>query len=177
MSFWKKKPEQSDVTTPVVESSRNWAVTGGSQTETSSGREDAPASVKPVQQVTAADILERRFGTIRSALGSGTNIQGKLNFDVPVRIDGELGGEIYSSQPVIVGPSAKIHASIEAATLIILGTVEGDVIATDRVEIFKGGSLNGSVQSPVFVLEEDGLFNGKIEMPRNSSVKKKLAAG
>lgn len=177
MSFWKKKPEESTVATPVGEVSRNWAVTGGAQTEKGSDRADTSVSIQSAQQVSALDTLERRFGTIRSALGSGTNIQGKLNFDVPVRIDGELGGEIYSSQPVIVGPSAKIQASIEAATLIILGSVEGDVIATDRVEVFKGGSLNGAVQSPVFVLEEDGLFNGRLVMPRNASAKKKLAAG
>lgn len=168
MSFWKKRSESnsqkkaggpSSVSDVEKQKEKSVATAAAPQ---SAPLQNAAAST-PVEDPTIYAI-EQRFGKVRSALSAGTNIQGKLSFDVAVRIDGELGGEIYSSQPIIVGPKGRISASIETSSLIVLGKVEGDVTARERVEVLKGGSLSGDIRSPVFVLEEEGNFNGSLAM-------------
>jgi cytoskeletal protein CcmA (bactofilin family) len=110
------------------------------------------------------EVLSQRFGKTRSALGEGTVIQGKLSFDTPVRIDGKLSGEILSSRALIVGPSGRVDATIEAATLIILGHVSGKVSATERVELWAGAKVEGAIRTPVLVIQEGSFFVGSTEM-------------
>jgi len=111
-----------------------------------------------------SDCTIDRFGKVRSALGSGTVIQGKLSFDTPVRIDGKLSGEIFSSNALIVGESGTIEAQVEAASLIILGKVKGTVKVTDRIELHAGGSLEGDVKAPTLVIHSGAQFNGNCAM-------------
>jgi cytoskeletal protein CcmA (bactofilin family) len=114
--------------------------------------------------------LKKRFGKLRSALGPGTVIQGKLSFDTPVRIDGKLTGEVFSSTALIVGAEGRIDAKIVVASLIVMGEVKGTIIASEKVELFPGGVLDGDVQTPVLCIQEGSLFNGKCDMRRNDNV-------
>lgn len=110
------------------------------------------------------DRLNERFGKPRSALGPGTVVQGKLSFDTPVRIDGKLTGEIVSTKAVIIGIQGVVEAQLHAEAVIVLGKVKGDVVAKDRIEILAGGSIEGSIKTPLFLLEEGGIFNGTCSM-------------
>jgi cytoskeletal protein CcmA (bactofilin family) len=122
----------------------------------------------------SAEVGFDRFGKLRSALGPGTVIQGKLSFDTPVRIDGKLSGEIYSSQAIIVGAGGSVEGDIEVASLIVLGLVRGKVVAHDRIEVLQGGRLEADFAAPIFTMEEGGLFNGRCSMGR---IAEKLPTG
>jgi cytoskeletal protein CcmA (bactofilin family) len=102
----------------------------------------------------------QRYSNIRSALGPGTIIQGKLSFDTPVRIDGKLSGEVFSSEALIVGSAA----TLKVASLIIMGKVKGNIIATERIELLAGGTLEGEVTTPVMHMDEAAIFNGRCTM-------------
>jgi len=115
-----------------------------------------------------AEFSMDKFGKVRSALGSGTVIQGKLSFDTPVRIDGKLSGEIFSSNALIVGESGVIEAQVEAASLIILGKVKGTVKVTERIELHAGGVLEGDIQAPTLVIHNGAQFNGNCSMGHNA---------
>lgn len=167
MSFWKKKDEQPAISTPETPSASN-------PTPTPSPSKAAPvaaaATVQPQPPVANREVgsseeeLQERFGKIRSALGPGTVIQGKLSFDTPVRIDGKLSGEIFSSKALIVGSAGTVEAQIEASILVVQGTVRGNVAASERIEIANGGRLEGDVKTPVLVVEEGALFSGGCSM-------------
>lgn len=115
-------------------------------------------------QVCAKDPVTQRFGFVRSALSKGTVIQGKLSFDTPVRIDGKLSGEVYSSDALIVGPDGKIDADIKVKTLVVIGTVTGVVRATESIEILAGGNVTGEIITPSLSLQEGGKLNGRCWM-------------
>ncbi len=117
------------------------------------------------------DKLVDRFGKIRSALGPGTVIQGRLSFDSVVRIDGRLSGDIFSSKPLIIGTTGYVDAQIEVASLIVLGTVRGKVRATERIEVWAGGQLEAEVTTPSILIEEGAVFSGSCVMP---SIPKKI---
>lgn len=131
--------------------------------------ENPPAPAKLIADLSLPieQDLKRRFGTnIRSALGPGTVIEGTFKFDSPVCVDGSLTGEITSTSALIVGQEAVISGKIKVGSLIVLGTVEGKVEATDLVEIRRGGMLEGDITTERFVVEDGGWYNGKVKMER-----------
>lgn len=114
-----------------------------------------------------------KYNKIRSALGPGTVIQGKLSFDTPVRIDGKLSGEIYSSKSLIVGNTGVIEAEIHVAALIVMGVVRGNIRASEKVELLQGGELYGDVTTPYMVMEDGAFFNGCCTMQISKDLKAK----
>ncbi|MCB0311308.1 MAG: polymer-forming cytoskeletal protein, partial [Bdellovibrionales bacterium] len=153
MGFWNKEEEKKKAgeinglakTEPAPSANLQPAVTsGGLMTE---------QGLAPERSL-SKDPLTTRFGTIRSALSEGTVIQGKLTFDTPVRIDGKLSGEIFSSEALIVGEKGSIDAQVEVNALIVMGRVKGDIIAKERVELMAGGVIEATLNTPCFVMEE-----------------------
>ncbi len=106
------------------------------------------------------DALTERYGKVRSALGVGTVIQGKLSFDMPVRIDGKLSGEIFSSRAIIVGVKGSVDARVEVAALIVQGKVKGSLKASERIEVYAGASVEGTLEAPVILVQEGAKVEG-----------------
>jgi len=108
------------------------------------------------------------MGEITAILGRGASFDGRLIFEGVVRIDGNFRGDIFTRDTLIVGPDSKIEAQIDADTVIVAGHVEGEIRATNRVEIHPSGYVRGSVQAPVFKIEEGGMFDGTTQMQATS---------
>ena len=98
---------------------------------------------------------------VKTAIGCGTIIEGKFRFDSPVRIDGELSGEILSDSILIVGETAVIKAQVKVGSLIIYGKVIGDIIADELVYIKHDGILDGNVTTARIAIDEGGYFKGQ----------------
>ena len=99
---------------------------------------------------------------IKTAIGEGTIIEGKFKFESPVRIDGELTGEVVSSSVLIVGETAVVRAQIHVGTLIVFGKVIGDVVAEELVSIRSDGMLEGNINTKRIAIEDGGYFKGLI---------------
>ena len=63
-----------------------------------------------------------------------------------------------------MGSTGKIEATLEVACLVVLGKVKGILKATERIEIREGGSIEGSVITPVLVIDSGSRFNGDCQM-------------
>ena len=162
MAFWGNQDDKKKSAFPASDSSPTAATTPFPLPKSDS------QSI-PVQSPAAPLIEESR---VRSALGPGTVIQGKLSFDAPVSIDGKLSGEIYSSKTLIVGKSGVIDAQVEVATLIVKGVVKGHIKASERIEIREGGQLLGDIVTPTLMIEEGCIFNGGCSMTNSASLRK-----
>jgi len=129
-------------------------------------------------RLTPAD-LEKKYGTVRSALGAGTVIQGKLSFDTPVRIDGSLIGEIFSSSVLIVGPQGSVSADINVETLVVLGSISGEIKARKQLEVFASGEVGGNIVTPSLTVEDGAYFDGTCTMSatRDSVSRSNVNAG
>jgi cytoskeletal protein CcmA (bactofilin family) len=106
---------------------------------------------------------------VTALLGRGTEFEGRLVFEGTVRIDGRFRGDIYSRDTLIVGMDAVVEAQIDADIVVVSGTVHGEIRALTRVEIQPTGVVRGSVQAPVFKIEEGGLFDGTMQMLPSSN--------
>ena len=104
------------------------------------------------------------FREVRTVLDKGTQVNGKLSFTAPTRIEGRLRGEVRATDLLEVGATGVVHGSIWAKSLIVAGEVRGQVVVTERVEIQAGGRINGLVETKSLVIAEGALFDGDVRM-------------
>jgi len=124
------------------------------------------ASSSP-KAMTESETLAREIkeGNLSGFVGSGTVVTGEANFKALMRVDGHLSGRITSSTgTLIVGANGKVDANIEVAIATIHGEVNGDVIATQRLELGRAAKLNGNIQTASLVIEPGALFEGTCKM-------------
>ena len=110
----------------------------------------------------ARDIKE---GTLSGFVGGGTVVTGEANFKAMMRVDGHLSGRVSSSSgTLIVGANGKVDANIEVAVAVIHGTINGDIIATQRLELGRAAKVNGNIQTPSLIIEQGAIFEGSCKM-------------
>jgi|SRR5689334_3610963 len=110
----------------------------------------------------ARDIKE---GTLSGFVGGGTVVTGEANFKAMMRVDGHLSGRVSSSSgTLIVGANGKVDANIEVAVAVIHGTINGDIIATQRLELGRAAKVNGNIQTPSLIIEQGAIFEGTCKM-------------
>ena len=123
--------------------------------------------------LTESESLAREIkeGNLSGFVGSGTVVTGEANFKAMMRVDGHLSGRINSSTgTLIVGANGKVDANIEVAIAVVHGTVNGDIIATQRLELGRAAKLNGNIQTASLMIEPGALFEGSCKMLKNNAV-------
>jgi cytoskeletal protein CcmA (bactofilin family) len=103
-------------------------------------------------------------GGLTAFIDQGSEFEGKLSFRDTVRIDGRFRGEIASENTLIVGESGEIQASIRSNTIIISGSVEGDVNGGQKVVLHKTARVNGNIETSCLVMEDGAILNGQVKM-------------
>jgi len=110
-------------------------------------------------------------------------IKGTLAFDGALEFNGTFEGEIISQGTLTIGSEAVIKAEIQAAKVIIRGKVQGNIIATESVEVCDKAELFGDVQTAKFIVAEFAIFRGrsdpiegKASAPEFAPVFRRLAA-
>jgi cytoskeletal protein CcmA (bactofilin family) len=102
-------------------------------------------------------------------LDSGSKISGKLTFDGPTKIDGQVDGEIAAKDGLTIGESAVVTAQIKAASIVVAGKVSGDIQASNRIEIRPSAKVIGNLTAPVLVVHEGATFEGHCSMSPEGS--------
>ncbi len=110
---------------------------------------------------------------INAFLGAGTVYEGKLTFKGSVRIDGTYTGQIHSEGSLIVGKDALISGEVRVGELLLSGKLVGDVQATRSVTVYRGGLVEGTLQTPSLITEEGGRIQGTINMQAEPVAAKK----
>jgi cytoskeletal protein CcmA (bactofilin family) len=108
-------------------------------------------------------------GEIRAFLGEGSTFEGTLVFDDIVRMDGHFQGSVTSSDTLIAGQSAQIQADIKVGTLILSGSFKGTIEARTKVELRAPAVVEGTINTPVLVVEEGVILNSSLTMPTANS--------
>lgn len=101
---------------------------------------------------------------VAAFLGAGTRLSGRIAFEGPARIEGEVEGEIHAPDSLFVGESAVLTAQITGGTIVIHGKVTGDITAARRLEIRAPGKVFGNVTTPSLVIEDGVVFEGQCSM-------------
>jgi cytoskeletal protein CcmA (bactofilin family) len=166
-------PEKQDAS--AYTSPRTYSSYQPAAPEVKAPAEYATASASP-KAMTESETLAREIkeGNLSGFVGSGTIVTGEANFKAMMRVDGHLSGRINStSGTLIVGANGKVDANIEVAVAIVHGTVNGDIIATQRLELGRAAKLNGNIQTASLMIEPGALFEGSCKMIKMTTGKSK----
>ena len=135
-----------------------------------------PAAPSASRAMTESETLARdiKEGTLSGFVGGGTVVTGEANFKAMMRVDGHLSGRVSStSGTLIVGANGKVDANIEVAVAVIHGTINGDIIATQRLELGRAAKVNGNIQTPSLIIEQGAVFEGTCKMLQMASAAEK----
>jgi cytoskeletal protein CcmA (bactofilin family) len=98
-------------------------------------------------------------------IGKSVVVKGELSGSEDLTIEGKVEGKIELSQHVLtIGPNGKIKAQIHAKSVIVLGKVNGNVVATERVSIREKGAVDGDITAPKVAIAEGAHFRGSVDM-------------
>lgn len=98
-------------------------------------------------------------------IGQGVTVEGKVVSNQDIRIDGHVSGSIeVGDHELLLGAGSELKANVNARSVLIGGKVEGDVTATERVQIQSTGVLLGDVVAPRLIIQDGGMLRGKADV-------------
>lgn len=100
-----------------------------------------------------------------AVIGKAMVIHGQIRSRESLHIDGQVDGTLdLPDSRLTIGAQARVDADVTAREVEVLGSVTGDVDATKKITIRKGGRLVGDLRTPGIVIEEGAYFKGRIEI-------------
>ena len=106
---------------------------------------------------------------ISTSLGKETTFSGTMRFEKSLKIEGRFQGRIVSEGALYVEQGAEVDADIEVGSVVIAGTVRGNVIARERVELLGTARLYGDVKTSKLKIADGVVFEGKCEMIKEAA--------
>jgi len=104
-----------------------------------------------------------------SVFASQPELSGEISFRDMVRVNGHIAGTIYSKTgTLIVDTHARIDANVEVAVAVISGTVNGDIVAHERVELGPRARIHGNIWTPSIGIKDGAIFDGVCTMIQGS---------
>jgi cytoskeletal protein CcmA (bactofilin family) len=126
----------------------------------------APAPTVPAV-VAAPQAESRRIERDLVNIGKSVVIKGELSGSEDLTIEGHVEGKIELKDNVLtIGPNGRIKAAVFAKAVIVLGEVNGNIAASEKVDIRDGGSVDGDIVSPKVAIAEGAHFRGAVDMQR-----------
>ena len=123
-------------------------------------RSDKRAEAAQAPKQTISKTVSRNIETI---IGPNCHIQGTLQSDGNMRIEGVFQGDIDTAGNLVVGESAKIVAKIGANNVSVAGAVKGNISA-NRIEILETGRVWGDLTVNSLLLNEGAYLRGQTMM-------------
>jgi cytoskeletal protein CcmA (bactofilin family) len=103
----------------------------------------------------------------RTQFGRSLAVKGDVSGSEDLMILGQFEGTIkMEGHCLTIGPEGKVTAEIQAARVVIHGSVHGNISVRERVEIYKTGQVVGDLIAPGISIEDGAYFKGKIEILR-----------
>ena len=102
-------------------------------------------------------------------IGKSVVIKGELNGSEDLTIEGRVEGTIDLRENVLtIGPNGKIKAQVFAKSVIVLGSVTGNITASEKIDIRDGGIVEGDLVSPRVGISEGAHFRGTVDMQKKA---------
>ena len=105
-----------------------------------------------------------------SVVSAGLRVKGEISGNEDLLVNGIVECPIQLEEKMlIVGPSGELTANVVAREVIVFGEVKGNIVARDRIQIKKEGSVVGDLTTGRIVIEDGANFKGSIEIVRQTT--------
>src|SRR5260370_21668238 len=118
----------------------------------------AVADTAPVE-ANADGVESRRDGANKITLGPGDSLDGKLNYNGHVTVQGQAQGEFRISGNFEVGNGATVKALIEGSNVTIKGDMEGMLTAREKLTLGKSARIRGDVTEKLLHVDGGAYFH------------------
>ena len=134
----------------------------------------APELQKEKIPVSTAPLRTAELEPTRGAanIGKSVTIKGQIFSREDLVVDGEIEGTIeLNEHRLTVGPNGRVRAGIKAREIVVLGTIDGNVEALDKIDIRKDAKLVGDIKTARIIIEDGAYFKGSIDIVKNETPK------
>ena len=133
---------------------------------------------EPVAAVPPPPVEKPRPAPVSTSvtIGSSVVIKGEVSAKEDLTIAGRIEGKVEVRDHVVrVAREAQVNAEIQARSVLVEGTVKGNITATERIELLENGAVEGDISAPKVAMSDGAQFRGKIEMGRKTEPIRKSA--
>lgn len=103
-----------------------------------------------------------------ATIGKAVKIAGQIYSREDLYVDGDVEGTIeLMDHKLTIGPNGKVHAGVKAREVVALGAIQGNVEASDRIEIRKDAKLVGDIKTARIIIEDGAYFKGSIDIVKS----------
>ena len=100
-----------------------------------------------------------------ATVGKSVKVVGQIFSKEDLYVDGDVEGTVEAMEhKLTIGPNGTVHAGVKAREVVALGTIQGNVEATERIEIRKDAKLVGDIRTARIIIEDGAYFKGSIDI-------------
>lgn len=118
--------------------------------------------------------MPQNDSSAETVVGPSVKIQGDLNSEGNIRIEGSVAGKVQTTQSVHVGEAAVITADVLAGNAIIAGQVQGNMKISGNLILQSTARVHGDINCAILRVEEGAQFSGKCNMKGANTEKAKV---
>ena len=109
-----------------------------------------------------------------ATIGKAVKVVGQIFSREDLFIDGEVEGTVEAlDHKLTIGPHGSVKAAVKAREVVALGSVQGNVEATEKIEIRKDAKLVGDIRTARIIIEDGAYFKGSIDIVKSPPIFKK----
>ena len=102
-------------------------------------------------------------------IGKSVVIKGELSGSEDLYLDGQVEGSIeMAGNRLTIGPNGKVKANVTARSAVVQGRLEGNVRASDRVDLKQSAIVLGDIATQRISIEEGAYFKGGVDIQREA---------
>ena len=107
---------------------------------------------------------------VPARIGKTVVIRGEVKGSEDLIVDGRVEGTVSLSESrLTIGPNANVAADLSAKDMLVLGQVQGNIVASGRVELRAGCAVDGDIRALRLAMEDNAVFRGKVDLTQAAS--------
>ena len=113
----------------------------------------------------------------QASIGKAVKINGQIYSKEDLYVDGDVEGTIeLQEHRLTIGPNGNVHSAVKAREVVVLGNIQGNVDASDKLEIRKDARLVGDIKTARIIIEDGAYFKGSIDIVKPEAAKSSAAS-
>ncbi|MBU0573338.1 MAG: polymer-forming cytoskeletal protein [Candidatus Margulisiibacteriota bacterium] len=108
--------------------------------------------------------MNKKAETINSIIGEGVALKGEIRSPGTIHISGRIEGVVDSDGDVFVSSKGHVLGNISGKKVVVAGKVDGDICASQGLDINKSGSVNGEITTDRLIIEEGSAYIGRVKV-------------
>lgn len=108
--------------------------------------------------------ISEKLGNSATLISEGTILQGDVNSENDLRIDGTIQGNVISSAKVVIGPTGRVEGNILGKQADVTGKVIGNIAVQEILQLRGESNVQGNINAATLQIDPTAVFNGQCQM-------------